>query len=742
MGNNCLNCARFVSCSYQNKRASYVCDNYRPMSHEDIGLFEFEEPTEEQVLALPSTTLLTDSKKLDSAFDAMEDDLDEALANKLPVPKDFKFDDRELPLAKNMYDFITNPRFGFKESTLFSRQLWMATKLFGEWCQPCTLKRNETRHGKSRKPMKNIVNIKVDATMHHFAERVQLLEHGVCPKCGKNRLELYKKKELKFFTELGVCAGQRSGKSINTSFLFAYHTHRILKLQKPAELLTGASNTLLTLSMVSIDKGGVMRNLWLPFYAAMDDSKWFEQYHQMLDAYGKKYGEEGYKKMDTFLHYKHRKFYLHPTVPNQRGLRGATRIGSSIDELGWLDAHSPDKITLSADGIYEALNRSMLTVRNAARRLFKSGYFDIPTGLSINISSPSAQDDKIMQIVTKHSHSKTVLTVHEPTWNLNPHVPRNDPEIQKAYAEDPVAADRDYGANPPARGGKTFFSGHAQFEDAFTQTSNRIEYQYKTKVSQKEDGKIYKAAEAKIYVPSSVPGSVLAIDAGYSDNSFAICVGHWENLDKKDSGKYIHYDALVEIIPNKGSNFLHHARISKVIIENLIRSFNVKYVVADRWNSLYLLHKYMDDFPNLILAEQYSVKYNDFVLFRSYVEHGAIRFPKLETNDKALYMNGIAPEGKYYPNCFDYMPSAHLFYQMCTVQDAGKTVEKAHKKTDDLFRAVVLASAYLLDEDIMVNLKEKRVNTNRGIVALAGSGGGNSGVIVNSRGKGIAAMGR
>lgn len=1217
MKNNCLNCALFTTCNYPSKSADYVCESYKPFSAEEIGLFDFdydENVDENNTLPVTDESILIDNTRLNSAFGSMEKNLEEALADNLPVPRDFKFDDRDIPLAKNMYDFITNKSYGFQSSELFSRQLWIATKLFGEWCEPCTREKHKTRHGKSRKPMRDILNVKIGWSMHEFADKVQLLEHGVCPKCKRTRLDLYKSKHLKYYTELGISAGQRcvvgdtlvltgnglqrigsfltddmkqgfnsfnvevcnakdglettsdfyiskkentlkirtrhgyilegthdhpvylidkfktlktveigdyikikyntniygnkvttyenkrlteniafvlgvwvaegnafyisnidkkllkkcrenlseiahknsisyvrnrgtlvgirinkrtmelleklgldsslksatkvvpdsilqasksiqcrflqgyfegdgtvekrtvsctslskklifdiqamllnigivsrirqrktwasngsdlqveknayelsiegntflkiykkeigffstrkklklnnliksnarrklkmpyyydklpsevkvafldfiegldyfnifppplykdtvtrnknssfgkcsvlgsrfghrddtknpmylydtwkrlcspnvcltrrkantfftvldtykeffnkeqvykyaylkdvinepdcffsdiidikvskktkvtydftlprthqfwsngfishnSGKSILTSFLFAYHTQRILKMQKPAELLTGAANTLLTLSMVSIDKGGVMRNLWLPFYAALEDSKFFREYHSMLDHYGKRFGEEPYKKMDTFLHYKHRKFFLHPTVPNQRSLRGATRCGSSIDELGWLDAHSPDKVTLSADGIYEALNRSMLTVRNAARKLFKSGYYDIPTGLSINISSPSSQDDKIMQIVTKHSHSKTVLTVHQPTWNLNPHVGRNDPEIEKAYAEDPIAADRDYGANPPAKGGKTFFYGAAQVYDAFRASpKNRVEYVYETKESSKEEGKIYKAAIPKMFPPSNVTGAVLAIDAGVTDNSFAIVVGHWENYDKKDTQKYIQFDVLVEVIPNRGANTLHHSRINKNIIEPLIKAFNVKYIVADRWNSLYMLHRYSDDFPQIICAEQYSVKYKDFVAFRSYLENGAIKFPQLETHDEALYVHGIASEGKYYPNCFDYMPAAHLFYQLMTVQDTGKTVDKAHKKTDDLFRAAVLAFSYLTDEDVQPHLANKIVNTNRGIVALAGGGGALKNVIINNRGKGIAAM--
>jgi len=285
--NTCLTCANFSSCKNIRRASNFLCDDFMPLTFDKkAGVFEFlDEAKYENAQTKTKTqvddTLLLNDKKLDSAFSKMEYDLEEALNSNLPVPKDFKFDDSELPLAKNIFDFITNPVYGFEQSTLFSRQLWIAVKLFGEYCQPCTLQRSAMVQGKTKKIMKNVLNIPIGFSMFEFVEKVQLLEHGVCPNCKKTRLDLYKEKQLKFYTELAECAGQRSGKSILTSFLFAYHTHRILKLQKPAELLTGAANTLLTLSMVSIDKRGVMNNLWLPYYAALDDSKWFQQYHSM-----------------------------------------------------------------------------------------------------------------------------------------------------------------------------------------------------------------------------------------------------------------------------------------------------------------------------------------------------------------------------------------------------------------------------------------------------------------------------
>ena len=50
------------------------------------------------------------------------------------------------------------------------------------------------------------------------------------------------------------------------------------------------------------------------------------EYHALLDHYGTRYGEEIYKFMDSFVHYRHRKLLVHPSGPNKRTLRGRTRL--------------------------------------------------------------------------------------------------------------------------------------------------------------------------------------------------------------------------------------------------------------------------------------------------------------------------------------------------------------------------------------------------------------------------------
>lgn len=470
------------------------------------------------------------------------------------------------------------------------------------------------------------------------------------------------------------------------------------------------------------------------------------EYHKLMKHYNNKYGEELYKQMDTYISYRHRKLMLYPSVPNQRTLRGRTRYIYAIDELGWFDAsaNAAGKITVSADGIYKALDRSLLTVRGSSYDLMKQGYNNLPSAYALNVSSPSDAQDKIMQLVNANRHSKTVLAVHAATWEINPKFPRKHPELVNAFNTDPLGAARDYGAEPPLTAAP-FIGNEEVVNKAFTQVKNKVEYEYIHK--RNGEGKIFRAAKVKCYPMSSQPASVMAIDAGFSDNSFAIAVGHRED-------KNVVYSAIMEIIPKKGENVINHSAVVKFCIEEMIKAFNVRYLVADRWNSLFLLHKLEEDFNKGIettdihgkkkkdvklnlVTEQYSVKYDDFLLFRSYLEGERIFFPKLEMPVEQI----IGPVSDGYPNSFDFKPSAHLLMQCLTVQDAKRSVVKGTNRTDDLFRAIVLASTFLLDSEVVLNFLQTRKKTGAGGLAAIVAGGSFAGSQISSaRGQGIAAV--
>lgn len=535
------------------------------------------------------------------------------------------------------------------------------------------------------------------------------------------------KKEHRFFANGIVvhnCIGQRAGKSVSFSFFEGYLLHKYLKMQKPSELLTGLPNVTLSATYTATDFKTANETLWQPFCDIVNESPWYQEYHKMLDFYSHKFGEETYKYMESFLHYKHRKLFLSAASPNKRTLRGRTRFSYAIDELGWFDASvdAKDRVRISADEIYGALDRSMKTVRSAAKNLFGQGYDNIIPGIAFNISSPSSQQDKIMTLVRVHKNSRIVLPVHLATWEYNPKEPKAN--FTKEYEEDPIKAERDFGANPPMTD-SPFFENEEVVRGAFGEKANKVDYEYVQK-KKKDKDILLKAARSTPRPQGDIYPSLIAIDAGYSNNSFAMLV-----MSRKE--KDVIVEAAVEVIPQKGKSVLHYPKIFEESINPIAKALNVQFITADRWNSIFLLQKAEEDLK--VKWEQYSCKYADFTLMKSFFEGGRIKFPRMEMKPKEILQQSIDS----YPNCFDYKPMSHLYLQLLTVSDTGKTVTKGTNKTDDLFRALVLGCHYLLDDEwVKENLKGKMRNTNRGIAALAGGSGASA---MTSTGKGIIAVG-
>lgn len=450
-------------------------------------------------------------------------------------------------------------------------------------------------------------------------------------------------------------------------------------------------------------------------------------YHAMLKHYMKKYGDDTlFKFMESFLHYKHRKLFMSAAAPNRRTLRGRARFVFGIDELSHFDSslEAKDRVRISASGVYDALDRSMKTVRSHAKELFKQGYDNVTPGMAFNISSPTSYQDFLMTKVRKFQGSRIVLPVHLATWDFNPKEPRSN--FTKEYEDDPVMAERDYGANPPLTD-SPFIGSEEVVLRAFGETKNKVEYEYVRK-KKKDKNVVMKASKAIPRPQGDIYPSLLCIDAGLTNNSFAMNVLSRRNKD-------VVLEASVEVIPDKGNAMLHYPKIFEETVRPLIKSLNVQFITADRWNSVFLLQQCQEDFN--IGWEQYSCKYADFTLFKSFLEGGRIKFPRLEMKPQEIMRLSMDD----YPHCFDMKPMSHLYLQCLTVTDIpGKTVAKGLNRTDDLFRALVLGCHYLLDDEwVKENLKGKMGNRNRGIGALAG--GNTATKITTPSGKGVIAVG-
>lgn len=585
----------------------------------------------------------------------------------------------------------------------------------------------------------------VDYPVAEAKEHVQFLEYGVCPKCKRHKSEMVRQGDLNNYIELALCCGQRSGKSIGVSLASGYITHKTLKLQDPTKVYELTKNTTLGATFVALTFSKAKDLLFTPLVDSMDQSPWFQQYHELLDVYAEKYNDEDlYTFGKEMVIYKHRKFRMYPASPNKRVLRGDTRFLSVIDELGWFPfgEDSDERERAGANEVYTALDRSMLTVRAAARKRMSAGYDNVPTAYGLYASSPSAYNDKIMSLVRAFSGSDIGLAAHFATWEMNPNVPRTDPSIQKAYLENPVAADRDYGAQPPLADA-AFIADPTEFQSNFTAKPNLLG-RYTYTVVTRQSGMERRSAKFKEELRPVKGPCVLGIDAGSSNNSFGITLARLDANFKRPQ-----LLGMMEIAPDHRKP-LDHAYIYKHVILPVVKAYQVVRVYVDRWQSLKIIHDIeMDtaDYGYEVRGVEYSMRMADFEFVLDFMRDPEYtpQFPKLEADWQSVFTRST--EG--YPHCFKGQPIAHFLFQMATVRATRKNVDKGQGYTDDVFRSAMLCLTNLYDDEVVEELKncrfERATGTPKALITSVGystsggspasTGGGVSGksIVVGQR---------
>lgn len=372
------------------------------------------------------------------------------------------------------------------------------------------------------------------------------------------------------------------------------------------------------------------------------------------------------------------------------------QISNSIDELGWFpnEANS-SKVKMNANEVYVALQRSLLTVRSAARELARKGFNDIPTGYFLNISSPSSARDKIMELLGKSQGSRKIYGLLLPTWRVNPRIKRSD--LDEEFRNDPIAAARDLGCEPPLNS-SPFISSQDVVSQCMGQKTNPIKILHRQK--KRKDGTATRYASVVKLGFGSKP-SVLAIDSGISNNSFACCVAH------KDQSGNPRITLLTEIMPLPGIP-LNFTLIYQNILSQLITERNIMLMASDRWNSDKILSDAESQFE--INVRKYSLRYSDMQTFKTYLQDNLMQYPR----SKESVENILVYDQSDYPRCFQDRTVEHFILQLLTVQDTGSGVIKGDNLTDDLVRAAMLAVTMVLDpanDDILnvADAEEKQV---------------------------------
>lgn len=572
-------------------------------------------------------------------------------------------DDSDFKPAKNIHDFLTNRKF--LNIKPFPRQLQLCLHLFTDYCPICS--------------DKNVVEDMFKQEMDWILERIQLLEYGRCPKCKKTRGKRLIQRLIHVPDEISACCGQRSGKSVTVAMIANYQLHRFLCLPNPSNYFGLLPNTVLHMNFVALTWSQADDTLWQPFQALYDNCEWFKEYNRMLDHYSAKHDIYLYDNKKTFIFYNHKRLVANPMGPDKRKLRGPTRFFSAIDEIGWFWG---DGIKYDADEVYTALERSLRTIRSAAREKHNRGFYNAPIAISANISSPSTANDKIMRLIRGGERDKTKVVCHYATWEFNPTIEKKD--LSKEFNTNPITAARDYGADPP-------LSDSPFFQDAQTIRKAIDSHNIQTQmVSWKEEefsnkfGDVNRFLTVNISTVNKRVKRILSIDTGYNNNAFALVVQH---LTAEDKAKI---DFALEIRSSQDAP-VNFVKVYENVIIEIVEKLNIRMAVFDRWQSITLSNMLTE---KGVETEQYSLRWDDFQAARSRLNDGKMIFPKTE-----VPFEEIERMEQDYETLIRNRPITHLILQFLTVREVGRKVEKGEGFDDDIFRAVILGQSFLFDED-------------------------------------------
>lgn len=362
-----------------------------------------------------------------------------------------------------------------------------------------------------------------------------------------------------------------------------------------------------------------------------------------------------------------------------------TRILGSMDEISHFFGKDAS-MTLDADEVSIALENSLKTVRNSSEQLLPE-HPDIPQAHAIYISSPRSKLDKGMRLLKQCTYVPSMYGFKKSTWEFNPNFTKAS--FKDEYARDPVAAETNFGANPPF-GDKQYISNPAAIVNILSKKPNVFEIiKYNTTKDSLDAILRYPIIRMR---PHGIP-SILSVDAGYNNNSFALCLMHFLQRQDKEGNirNIVACSGIIEIQPEEGIA-LSFPKIYDMVICKIIKEFNVKMVAFDRWQSIDLRQRIYEDFELDTL--QYSLVMQDFENMRNDILSESFLLPKCEVDFK-----DIITLDKEVKILVRNKPITHLILQLLTSKDNGRIITKGEETSDDILRAMCLGHSILIDDD-------------------------------------------
>ena len=646
--------------------AEAIIEKYEAGDNLHISLSEYEGAMDELLATAAEYTKLLAVQMDKDVFDAVG-----------------QLDDSDFPRAANVYDFMIGS--SYLAMSPYAAQLLFALLVMEDYCPDCS-------------NLDYFHNYKVNDSYATVEDNICILEFGVCPECGRNKTDFLQEGKHKFYTDLALMLGQRSGKSYLIVALFAFMTHYILKLQNPQVVLGVDATSALVSTVCSAKLLQAKNAMFKPLLSQMAVSPWFQDYGEFLRVSRKKNGRELFALNETSIRFRHRNFDILLEAANGETLRGPTRVNSAIDEFAHISDADPDSV-LSATQVYTALRNSLKTIHGSSFGMLKAGVrHDLYPPAQFNLSSCCHARDPMVRQIARAKINPQILAITKATWEVNPKLPRSS--FDGDYLDNPVEAARNYGSIPPATN-SPFFSNID-----LVKNSARKYPVIKVPIRIGR-GRMFKQAvtQARVLDLSDLeapPGrSCITLDAGLNNNSFAVAM---HAISEDDFASYPY--AFIEVPPIAPNVPIDFNYLTENLIIPLARWSRARYLIADRWNSIHLLQTaitLLTTGDNAQPCEYYqiSLKFDDLVKMQARIQDGSAILPLCPGPDDPFI--DFAALGKYadnnYPHGFHQREVEHFYFQMMTIRRIGKTCLKGEGLTDDLFRAYAVGEYFLHHND-------------------------------------------
>lgn len=211
--------------------------------------------------------------------------------------------------------------------------------------------------------------------------------------------------------------GRQSGKTFLTSVFALYEAFRLLILDEPATHYGLAPGSKIFIIAIAVSETQARDTIFSQVQAKVVRSPFFKRTNPKIYSLEIRFERKG--------------IYIFCGTSSSASMVGRTVKLLIIDEIAKFDESPTSR---GAWNVYNSLARSTVLFGSEGKRII--------------ISSPRHADDIICDLYDRTQTYDDMLGLKYPTWEFNPKISFDDPEMQRELAKDPISFWTDYGVRP------------------------------------------------------------------------------------------------------------------------------------------------------------------------------------------------------------------------------------------------------------------------------------------------------